>query len=344
MHIFTHIENSLQKKLPFVAYKKPNSTSIASFFQNNDTLVTTTNFYDSGFVFAPFDDTQEAILIPEKEAVFREEMLTSFRTENSAKNIATDVSSKENHINLVQKGITAIDNGLFKKVVLSRKELVTLESFDVITVFKNLLASYPNAMVYVWYHPHIGMWLGATPETLVKIANTEFETMALAGTQPFVEGATVAWTSKEIDEQQFVTDYIVEKLTPICSQISTSDTETIKAGSLLHLKTKIQGSIKTDNTDLIKTLHPTPAVCGLPKNSSKDFILSNELYKRTFYTGFLGELNLNNNTQLFVNLRCMEIQNNNALIYIGGGITKDSTPEKEWEETVAKAMVMKKVL
>ena len=106
------------------------------------------------------------------------------------------------------------------------------------------------------------------------------------------------------------------------------------------------GQLKEVNLleNLIKYLHPTPAVCGLPKETAKDFILQNENYTRSYYSGYLGELNVNENTQLFVNLRCMEVKDAKIALYVGGGITKASIPEKEFEETVAKAMVMKKVL
>ena len=91
-------------------------------------------------------------------------------------------------------------------------------------------------------------------------------------------------------------------------------------------------------------LHPTPAVCGLPKEEAKQFILDNELYNRDFYTGFLGELNLKGQTNLYVNLRCMQLKDNRISIYVGGGITADSNAENEWEETVIKAKVMKNAL
>lgn len=342
MTIFTSIEDSLTKKLPFVAYRKPNSTTINAFFQKNDTLYASSNFEEKGFVFAPFDSKKEPILIPAEHSLFKEEIYSEKRIEKSG-NTTEDLAAKDAHLKLVKKGIDAIHNNAFKKVVLSRKEAVKLEKFNSKNIFENLLNTYPNAFVYLWYHPKIGLWLGATPETLVKIKGTDFETMALAGTLPYTT-ETLNWSQKEIEEQQFVTDYILDKLTPLCSHLHTNPTETVRAGTLLHLKTKIQGSLSSSVSELIRTLHPTPAVCGLPLQASKDFILENELYQRTFYTGFLGEIGIANTSELFVNLRCMELQNNTALLYIGGGITKDSSPEKEWDETVAKAMVMKKVL
>ena len=120
----------------------------------------------------------------------------------------------------------------------------------------------------------------------------------------------------------------------------------------MHLRTKVEGELleKADLKSLIRALHPTPAVCGLPRNIARDFIIKNENYNRSFYTGFLGELNLKKSntaiqtSQLYVNLRCMEINHNKALIYVGGGITKDSIPKNEWKETVSKSETMKKVL
>jgi len=139
----------------------------------------------------------------------------------------------------------------------------------------------------------------------------------------------------------------MKKLSRFSNNLRQSNTETVKAGSLVHLRTQIKGDIEKEGLrSLVNLLHPTPAVCGMPKEKAKQFILENENYNRSYYTGYLGELNMteNKNSHLFVNLRCMEIKNNIAEIYIGGGITKESNPEKEWEETVAKSNIMLKAL
>ncbi|CAL2078826.1 conserved hypothetical protein [Tenacibaculum dicentrarchi] len=353
MKIFSKIEESLKNKLPFVVYRKPNSTLLTGFFQNNDCLYTSTSYAESGFIFAPFDDKNPAVLIPKNNACFlKENFLEDINSDDTylksqEKNNTKNFQEKA-HIKLVQKGIDAINSGLFKKVILSRKELIKLTDFNIVTIFKKLLVNYNTAFTYVWYHPKVGMWLGATPETLVKIKKQHFETMSLAGTQVFNNTTNVIWQPKEIEEQQFVTDYITDKLSEICNSLKKGGVKTAKAGNLLHLKTLISGEINTKNAVLIKKLHPTPAVCGLPLEASKAFILKNENYNRAYYTGFLGELNLNetseNTSELFVNLRCMEIRNNSAVLFIGGGITKESNPESEWLETVSKSETMKKVL
>jgi isochorismate synthase len=230
--------------------------------------------------------------------------------------------------------------------VVSRKESVALEHFDLVSTFTKLVAQYRSAFVYCFYHPKIGTWLGASPEQLLKATANSFETMALAGTQKDTGAATVIWPQKEKEEQQFVTDYIVSKLKDSGAEIQVSQAYSVKAGSLWHIKTDISGEFgsELDLQKAIQLLHPTPAVCGVPKAVSKAFIVANENYNRSFYTGFLGELNRDFVSDLFVNLRCMQIENNQAYLYMGCGITKDSDPEKEWKESVNKSMTMKRIL
>ncbi len=349
---FDKITDALKAELPFVAYRHPETDELKGCFQKNDNLHYTNGFSESGFVFAPFDNAKPAVLFPLTEsAIYRanfSETYTSDKDKNHQWSVSED--SKATHIHLVQKGIDFLKTTATKKVVLSRKEIIEYPDFNIVETFKNLLKNYTNAMVYVWFHPKVGLWLGATPETLLKVQNDSFATMALAGTQQYQGSLDVVWNAKEKQEQQFVTDYIIEKLNECLfersRELMVSDPHTIKAGSLVHLCTAISGIVSQQlslNT-LIKLLHPTPAVCGLPMKESKAFILENEGYNRELYTGFLGELNINNTSNLFVNLRCMQVLQKQLVIYIGGGITIDSDPKKEWEETTIKSKVMLKVL
>ena len=204
--------------------------------------------------------------------------------------------------------------------------------------------------MYAWFHPKVGLWLGATPETFVKVIGSNFKTMSLAGTQPFEVDKDPIWTQKEFEEQQLVTDFIEKELGELSSTLTIENRKTVRAGNLWHLQTEINGVLKEEKNlkSLIQKLHPTPAVCGLPRNEAKAFILENENYYREFYTGFLGEINLKNEddktSSLYVNLRCMKIENNTASIFVGGGITKDSNPQQEFLETVAKSNTMKNIL
>lgn len=335
-----------RQNLPFVIYKKPNNNNIKGLFQQNDTLFTATDCIEKGFVFTSFDNSK-TVLIPENQsetisAVFQENKnIFSQKVDNT-----TNDKAKNNFENLVAKGIQAIENKQFKKVVLSRKETVDLVDFDWIAAFEKLAQLYPGTFAYCFFHPKVGIWLGATPEQLLKANDKKFNTIALAGTQKDTGSNEVIWPKKEQEEQQIVTDYIVEKIKDITSEVEVSKPYSLKAGSIWHIKTDISGTLNSGSNlcEVVQLLHPTPAVCGLPKDKSKAFILENENYDRTFYTGFLGELNMEDQTDLFVNLRCMEISGSQAHLYMGCGITKESIPEKEWEESCNKSATMKRVL
>ncbi|MEE9407221.1 MAG: isochorismate synthase [Polaribacter sp.] len=320
---------------------------------NDDSLSFTESFTENGFVFAPFESSEKAVLFSNENSEFLQETLEIKSISSLNNDFISSETSKQSHIRIVEKAINTISENELQKVVLSRKEVLEITDLTVLGIYKKLLQTYANAFVYVWFHPKVGLWFGATPETLLNINGTSFETMSLAGTQVLKKDEPVVWKTKELEEQQLVTNFIENKLIDIATDLQINKIETVKAGSLLHLKTKVSGTLKANSSNLktlIRVLHPTPAVCGLPREKAKDFILKNENYNRSFYTGFLGELNIKNSTctnessSLFVNLRCMSVKNNEASIYIGGGITKDSNAENEWQETVYKAKTMKRVL
>lgn len=341
----------LQEKLPFVIYSKPNEAEIVGVFQKDATLNFTEDFTETGFVFASFDGVK-LVLIPENNSdVFVENFETIDIENASIFDSEINNEAKGNFENLVQKGIDAINSGSFQKVVLSRTEAVSVENADIIYLFQKLVSSYPTAFKYCFFHPKVGLWLGATPEQLLKVNSNEIKTVALAGTQVFKEGK-ITWENKEKEEQQFVTDFILDNLSEFVSSKTFTEPYTFRAGNIVHIKTDISATLidKRDLKKVLKILHPTPAVCGLPKKKAKEFILKNEGFDREYYAGFLGELNKDfakNETEksdLFVNLRCMKIEEKTANLFIGCGITKDSNPEKEFFETVNKSLTMKKIL
>lgn len=366
---FKRIEVQYKEALPFVVYRKPDTNRMNALLQKDAQLYFSDNLTETGFIFSPFDEHERTVLIPINNSHQIEVNVEGVvEKKNKFVSMETTFEEKSSHINLINKGVEAINNKHFSKVVLSRKETVPLSKTDPITIFKRLLSAYPSAFVYCWFHPNVGLWLGATPETLIKIEDKHFSIMALAGTQDYAGTTEVVWEDKEMNEQQIVTDFIVEHLMPLVDQIKVSETETVKAGNLLHLRTMISAQLKPESCNvkqLIFNIHPTPAVCGYPKLAAKKFILQNEPYNREFYTGFLGELNFERtmaprsskknienrayaitkrNSHLYVNLRCMQIQGNQAHIYVGGGITKSSNAENEWKETVLKSRIIKSIL
>ena len=368
-HFIARIENQLLDEKPLVVYRKPGQQLLKGIFQYDTKIHHCSDFKEIGFVFAPFDEKDKVILIPLDEVVMTEFEPTEQHIYMDNKSpIDTSISAlddKNFHLQLVAKAIEEIKRGTFKKVVLSRRISATFRGTP-LQLFLKLLNTYTEAFCYMWYHPKVGLWLGASPEVLVSLQNKQIKTMSLAGTQAYTGDPKPEWKKKEIEEQSMVTQYITNALKSLVTQLQISETESVRAGSLMHLRTKISGRLKDlDIKKLLKILHPTPAVGGMPKSEAYGFIKANENYNREFYTGYLGELNfkeeisrssnnrnienrayraISTRTDLFVNLRSMKLADQIATIYIGGGITIDSNPEQEWEETVNKSATMLKVI
>ncbi|GGD37730.1 hypothetical protein GCM10011361_01000 [Muriicola marianensis] len=299
----------------------------------------------SGFIVSPFRKDNPAFMILPDRIVEATDQTTKIKGVTTAESTES-VEEANRYKDLVRRAVQTIRKGNLKKVVLSRPmEVPTGKS--ALEIFESLLAAYPSAFCYCWYHPEVGCWLGATPETLVHFSKSEFRTVALAGTLKKEEGKTPAWGPKEKEEQGIVTDYIRAALSEMGIKTETSAVETVAAGSLWHLKTTLTGKVDSDQVgEVIRALHPTPAVCGIPLKEAQNFIRENEGYARGYYTGYLGELHREKEgeTRLFVNLRCMEFLGDRARIFVGGGITASSDEQKEWEETRAKSQTVLRVL
>jgi len=335
---------------PFVLYKKPGQTKVVGLFQRDAVLHTVNDFTESGFVLAPFYEGIR-FYIPLTESEKIEEEITEQPVDFAAFDLDYEAQpAKAKFEHLVQRCVAVIKQGDFSKVVPARKEEVAVANMDIQALFTKLLMAYPEAFCSVIYHPQIGLWMGATPETLVELNGKTLHTMALAGTQVNHNQEEVYWGEKEQEEQHYVTAFIVEKLQPLSETIQVSAPFTKRAAKVMHICTSIEAELKEVNLrTVLEALHPTPAVCGMPKEVSRDFLLKEEGYSRKYYAGYLGELNYRNeqsevSSDLYVNLRCMEIEKEKVYLYIGCGVTQDSNPTSEFVETVNKSTTMKKIL
>lgn len=257
--------------------------------------------------------------------------------------------------NIVTEAVNQIKAKQFQKVVLSRTQIHPYPvNFDLVNTFQRLCNIYPNAFCYFYHIPTVGTWMGASPETLISVdKNQIFRTVALAGTQANKPEKTlqeITWSQKEIEEQAMVSRYIINCFKKIrLREFEEEGPKTVIAGNLLHLKTCFEVDMQATNfpqlgTVMLDLLHPTSAVCGMPKMESLQFILENENYQREFYSGFLGPINLEEESHLFVNLRCLQFLHDQIIFYAGAGITEDSDAEKEWIETEMKCKTMAKVI
>ncbi len=326
---------------------------------------------DAGFILSPFTSSLSSPLWLHASKIIEGAELIGidFSDDDLRINNSVDVSAKENkfpdqvtkevYLQQVNQILQGIKGGPVEKAVLSRTILIPFKTeHEAPHLFRRLTETYKDAFVYLLSFPGAGSWIGATPELLLSawyddlpLQNTEpksseplntmhIRTMALAGTRKL--GTTGEWGTKEIEEQQWVVTYIQDKLAASgCTGIMQSDTYTAAAGNVEHLRTDFRASIPVSNINiLLQKLHPTPAVCGWPADKALDLILKTENYNRSYYTGFLGPVNVDGASGLYVNLRCMQATNKQAALYIGGGITRGSIPEDEWEETSIKSRTL----
>jgi len=242
-----------------------------------------------------------------------------------------------------------------EKVVPSKfKEVDLPTNFDLLKTFYKICDRHPGAFVSLVSSPQVGTWLGASPELLVSIdAQDKFKTIALAGTLPYADGMnlkSVAWTQKEIEEQALVCRYIINCFKKIrVREYAEHGPRTVVAGNLMHLRTDYEVDMKEVNFSqlgsvMLKLLHPTSAVCGMPLEPALNFLRTHEGYDREFYSGFLGPVNFEGESSLFVNLRCIQLFEKSARIYAGAGVTADSDPTKEAEEVEMKIQTLSQII
>ena len=233
-----------------------------------------------------------------------------------------------------------------RKVVLSRPVVHHFHKKpDLGKLYRDLCETYPNAYVFAFHHPHSGLWMGATPERLIQVKEDILEMVSLAGTRFGNDRGN--WRRKEKEEQSIVTNFILQVLKSLgINNIKVEGPFSQRAGELTHLKTQLKAVVRApwQLRKILGSLHPTPAVCGFPQQQAMNWIREYEGYDRSFYTGFLGMIHGEKHTDLYVNLRSMQVFEDAAVLYVGGGVTALSKAEEEWEETEAKAETLRKVL
>ena len=245
-----------------------------------------------------------------------------------------------------------LENGHFRKIVLARCADEDMPAgVEKMDLFYRACEMYPRLFIALVETPQSGCWLTATPEILLDGKAQDWRTIALAGTMKLEgdqlngEGETLTWSTKNIQEQRIVATYITECLEQFTGDFREEGPRTVRAANLVHLRSDFTFKL-ADNEhigDVLQALHPTPAVCGLPKREAFNFIVKNEHTPRRYYSGFMGPLQMDD-THLYVSLRCMNIEGDKCHLYAGGGLLKDSTEEQEWQETEAKMETMKRLI
>ncbi len=251
----------------------------------------------------------------------------------------------------VARTVAAIRSGQAEKVVMSRIEPRPLAGdHDLRDLVQALARAHPNAFVSLVSSDISGTWLTATPEVLLANGADGVRTMALAGTQwpdPDQDISALIWPAKIVEEQGIVAQEVRAAFADagIANVIETLPA-TVRAANLCHLRSDFHAPAATPRQlgDLLRRLHPTSGVCGMPPAAARDIILAEEGPTRGFYTGYLGPVALDGETRLMVNLRSARITPTQAFLHVGGGIVAASDPALEYVETVEKTRTIAQVL
>ncbi|MFQ3577873.1 MAG: chorismate-binding protein [Verrucomicrobiia bacterium] len=345
----------VRKGLTFAAYRLPFGGQITAVIQSTHALQRLSSLRGvaktKAFVFAPFQATasiRPVIIAPDvliRDAVTEAQAdalhgivappLALPRAENAATTEAVAFQEQ------VERCVSEMRRGDYQKVVLSRtKSLKGNFAPAMDEIFFSLCEAYPEAFVYL-VNMEGQHWMGATPEPLLCSDGDLFYTDSLAATRSFTpgSGSIEDWNAKERQEQR----YVAEDIEAVLQRFGIRDYTKVgplprRAGSLLHLCTRFSFPKPTefDWGAFVDALHPTPAICGTPRARALQVIKALERHDRAYYGGFLGPVGLDGHLQLFVNLRCMKLYQNAITVFAGSGITSDSIPKEEWQETELK--------
>jgi len=322
-----------------------------------------------GFVVAPFslseetpmllirpDEVEEISLMSREEWGVRSENSSSIGSENSfsmrSENTSRSEIDKSNDDSASQYRIdfanfhAQLQQGAFQKLVLARRVREhTAQEVKPMDLFYSACRLYPRMFISLVSSERSGTWLTASPEVLIDGEGDSWRTMALAGTMRYTEQPE--WNDKNREEQQLVATYITETLEHFTGDFTEEGPYTTRAADLAHLRSDFRFRLTDPRCigELLGALHPTPAVCGLPKQRAFEFIRHNESAPRRYYSGFMGPLfPLTAATHIYVSLRCMQIIGTDYDLYAGGGILPESVMEQEWQETEMKLETMRQCL
>jgi len=358
-HDYAFFDNLIDQGACFFLFRRPYGQLELAVFQHTDiecyTDIRQLNGKE-GFIMVPFipDSYHPVILLRSPTLMSGETVIFNYiaTVYNTTEHFQPTTPPKKHKLDSTEdtyyaafnKIITELHTGSCQKVVLSRA--LTLDKplhFSAGKTFSAACEAYPEAFIYLCNNPVSGTWIGSSPELLLSGNDTNWQTVALAGTMS-KKTSTIEkdWDDKNITEQKVVSVYIEEILNARNLAYMKSKAEPVKAGRLMHLKTDFCFQTKDHYPigDLLEQLHPTPAVCGYPKNQALQLIINYEGYDRSYYSGFIGFLSEKGETVLYVNLRCMRIDDKNLTLFAGGGLLSVSDYKTECKETNAKLQTM----
>lgn len=338
------IDKCIREYIPFVVYSKPN-LSETIFFSNPSRPIgqKTTDDKRQGFAINLFSTMSEPFFIDKEcdiEATLKLPVVIKHRSQLSPHKQST---IKADYLINVEKIIANLKvyggKTVYSKVVVGRYDKSWSDVID------KYFCSFPSTFRFACYIPETGFWLAATPEILLnkEDASSIFTTMSLAGTRD-ISLSSVEWDSKNIEEHDIVTSYIVDSLATIGINSEVKTPENLLYGNIEHLCNRIECKYASENLyEVANLLSPTPALAGYPMENALNDIAKFESHPRYCYGGYVA-IRDSEGFFAYVNLRCVHFDKNDYCIYGGGGITAQSDAKCEWHETEAKIAKLRDIL
>lgn len=283
------------------------------------------------------------------EELLRELLLEGQIADDSPSSFRVEaVQDPQSWCDSVGEAVKVMASGRLKKVVLTREILVEANSSISITeVLRRLRHAYPSSMLYA-----IDGFVGATPELLVSRIGDVLRSHPMAGTAPRFgdsqldarQAASLLSSKKDRDEHQITIDMVLDAVLPFCSYVdSEPEPSIVSVANVHHLASLVEGRLSSPPASvltLVGALHPTPAVCGEPRELALDLIGRLEPHSRGRYTGPVGWVDAQGNGRFAVAIRCAAIQGRTARLFAGNGLVADSDPTTELAETRAKLQAL----
>ena len=248
----------------------------------------------------------------------------------------------------VTDALAAISRGEVSKVVLARTmDVITEGRLDPVEVVQHLWEENRGSHVFL-FEPADGCPLvGAAPETVATMSRGEFHATAVAGTvargETPEEQAALATqllaSAKDAVEHRIALDDMVARLSPLAHEVHAQpEPHVLTLARIQHLETEIRAKVPEESTVLkvLEALHPTPAVCGLPRDAALEFLSRKEPFERGWYSGPVGWFDVEGNGVFVPALRCAIARDREWRLFAGAGIVAGSDPRLEWEETSIK--------
>jgi menaquinone-specific isochorismate synthase len=254
----------------------------------------------------------------------------------------------------VAQAIARIDNKQVDKVVLARDiSAVADGDIDQRAILKKLNSEYPSTWTFA-----VDGLVGATPELLLRLSRGMVTSRVLAGTIPktgdderdLALAGSLARSSKDLEEHEYAVRSVADALEPFCSSTNVPDAPfVLHLANVMHLATDVTGALieskqHVDAFALLKSLHPSAAVCGTPRNIAFDIIDEIEGMNRGRYAGPVGWIDARGDGELGIALRSGQISGRSIRIFAGCGIVAGSDPDKELDESSAKMVAMRSAL